>query len=95
MGRPIFSELRVQGFWLDHWLRQATLEEQQRVFSHPTDLLAKRAIVPRAGPSFDLEDIADALARASDPVGRSGKVLLTSCWVDQTEASVAALTSSA
>jgi NADPH:quinone reductase len=76
VDKAIISELRVQGFWLDYWLRETPAPEQQKVFGHLFDLMEKGAIAPQTGPSFDLDDVLGAVRRASAPDGRPGKVLL-------------------
>ena len=76
VGKPIFSELRVQGFWLDYWLRQTSAADQQSVFSHLFHLMEKGEISPQAGPSFELDQMPEAIRAASVPNGGSGKVLL-------------------
>jgi len=76
VGTPIFSELRVQGFWLDYWLRETPAASQQAVFGHLLRLMEKGEIAPQAGPSFELADVARAVRAASAPSADSGKVLL-------------------
>jgi NADPH:quinone reductase-like Zn-dependent oxidoreductase len=44
MGKPIFSELRVHGFWLDHWLRETPPTLRQNVFAHLLQLMEKEEI---------------------------------------------------
>jgi NADPH:quinone reductase-like Zn-dependent oxidoreductase len=76
VGSPIFSELRVQGFWLDFWLRESSPADQQSVLGHLLQLMEKGEIVPQSGPTFDLDEVADAINAASAPGGGSGKVVL-------------------
>jgi NADPH:quinone reductase-like Zn-dependent oxidoreductase len=75
VGKPIFSELRVQGFWLDYWLRETPPADQQTVFGHLLHLMERGEIAPHVGPSFELDAVAEAIRRASAPDG-PGKVLL-------------------
>jgi NADPH:quinone reductase len=76
VGTPIFSELRIQGFWLDYWLRETPPTVQQTVFGHLLQLMEKGEISPQAGPSFDLAAVNEAVRQASAPEGGTGKVLL-------------------
>jgi NADPH:quinone reductase-like Zn-dependent oxidoreductase len=77
-AQTIFDQLRVQGFWVEHWYRQTPLAVQQTVFAHVLDLLAEGKIIPRSGPSFGFDELTEALKRASASDGLSGKVLLVS-----------------
>jgi NADPH:quinone reductase-like Zn-dependent oxidoreductase len=77
-AQTIFTELKVQGFWVEHWYRQTPVADQQAVFDHLLDLLARGKILPRSGPSFGFDELTDAIKRASASDGLSGKVLLVS-----------------
>jgi NADPH:quinone reductase len=76
VGKPIFSELRVQGFWLDYWLRESSPADQQSVFGHLLQLMETREITPQSGLTFELDEVADAIRSASASGGGSAKVLL-------------------
>jgi NADPH:quinone reductase len=76
VAKPIFTELRIQGFWLDYWLRETSAVEQQFVLSHLLQLMEKGEISPQTGPSFELDQVARAVRAASMPNGGSKKVLL-------------------
>lgn len=75
-GKPIFSELRVQGFWLDYWLRETSPTDQYPVFVHLLQLMEKGEIAPQSGPSFELEEVDEAIRAASEPNPGSRKTLL-------------------
>jgi NADPH:quinone reductase-like Zn-dependent oxidoreductase len=76
VGKPIFSELRVQGFWLDYWLRESSPADQQSVFGHLLQLMEKGEIAPQSGLTFELDEVAEAIRSASASGGGSAKVLL-------------------
>jgi NADPH:quinone reductase len=76
VGRPIFSELRIQGFWVDFWLRQTAPDKQQPVLRKLLELMAKGDIVPQIGPSYELNNFAEAMKRSAAPDGQPGKICL-------------------
>lgn len=71
----IFNDVRVRGFWLSKWFETASAEEKQAAFGQVIQLIASGAIKAKVDSRFALEDIAEAVTRASEP-GRNGKVLL-------------------
>ncbi len=73
-GLLIFKDLRVRGFWLTRWFRQAGAEERSAMLREITRLAATGVLRSQVAATFPLREAATALsAAASDR--RPGKVL--------------------
>ena len=76
-SRPMISgALRVDGFWLGHWMRSRSIPQHLLMFRQLAGLIREGVLATRPGPRFGLESIAEAL-RAAEAPNAPGKVLLT------------------
>ena len=73
----LFRDVRVRGFWLATWLRNASDADRSECFKHILDLMGSGKVVPFAGEKFDLKDAAVAIEKSKE-VARGGKILLVS-----------------
>ncbi|MCY6383272.1 zinc-dependent alcohol dehydrogenase family protein [Hoeflea prorocentri] len=71
----IANGIHVRGFWLAKWFETATAEDRQAAFSVLMPLIASGQVKTRVDSRFPLEEIRQAVIRASES-GRDGKVLL-------------------
>ena len=76
LGKVIFNDISVKGFWLAKWFETASAEDKQAAFGTILPMIATGAIKSTVDSCFKLEDIAKAVERAGQP-NREGKVLLT------------------
>ena len=69
-----FSSLHVDGFWLNHWLTDATQDEVRALYGELATAVREGRFAPRIQATFELARYREAigLARTS---GRNGKVL--------------------
>jgi trans-2-enoyl-CoA reductase len=74
-GLLIFRDLRLRGFWLTKWLKQASSEEVESTYQKLAELVCANRLVQKVDSVYPLEDWAAALKRLKD-TDRSGKVLL-------------------
>jgi NADPH:quinone reductase-like Zn-dependent oxidoreductase len=74
-GSFVFKDLTLRGFWLVHWFRKATREEQQRVFGEIAMLVATGVLSARVAATFDVRDIQAAVQLAATGE-RNGKVVV-------------------
>lgn len=72
----ITNDTVARGFWLAKWYRQARQQEQAAAFGALAPLVSSGALKTRIDSRFSLENIREAVIRASES-GRNGKVLLT------------------
>ena len=75
-GDLIFREISLHGLWMVNWVRNASPEKRQRVYTELTDLLAKGVINAAVEATYPLTNFKAALAHAQRPE-RSGKILFT------------------
>jgi NADPH:quinone reductase-like Zn-dependent oxidoreductase len=73
--RMIAAKLVVEGFWLGHWMRQRNIPAALKLFHEIAGLIRAGVLAIEIGGTFPLEQSAAAV-RASEAVGRRGKVLL-------------------
>jgi NADPH:quinone reductase-like Zn-dependent oxidoreductase len=74
-GFLIFRNLRICGFWLTRWLREASDAQRREMFGEIFRLAAGGRFPPRVGSEFALEEVKQALdAAGSGSAG--GKILL-------------------
>ena len=74
--RLMISGRRVlRGFWLGHWMRSRSKVSAVPLFVQISKLIRDGVLATEPGPSFGLDQIAEA-ASASEDSGRRGKVLL-------------------
>jgi mitochondrial enoyl-[acyl-carrier protein] reductase / trans-2-enoyl-CoA reductase len=71
----IFKNITLRGFWLVAWFGASTPERQKDVFSEILALISEGRLAVPVDQVFALEDLDQAVARASQG-GRNGKVLL-------------------
>jgi NADPH:quinone reductase-like Zn-dependent oxidoreductase len=71
----IFNDVIVRGFWLVHWFKTATAEEQAQVYGELTAMILQGTLKASVDRIFPLEEINTALAYTMKG-GRSGKVLI-------------------
>ncbi len=75
-GLLIFKDLRLCGFWLTRWMKEASRAELDDTYGRLADEMKAGRLVLPVDATFPLQDFAAALARnAAD--GREGKVLFT------------------
>jgi NADPH:quinone reductase-like Zn-dependent oxidoreductase len=72
----IFRNVSLRGFWLAHWLAKAPREDQVALMLRLAKMIAKGTLTAPVDATFPLENIREALTRATEG-GRQGKVLLT------------------
>ncbi len=72
----IANDVHVRGFWLAKWYETASQEDRQAAFGTLMPLFAGGQVKTRIDSRFPLEEISEAVTRASES-GRDGKVLLT------------------
>jgi NADPH:quinone reductase-like Zn-dependent oxidoreductase len=70
----MIKELRVEGFWLSHWVRQQNPLTMLGLFRRIGRLFESGVLVTPIAASFALSDFAKAVQLAQDP-SRNGKVL--------------------
>lgn len=76
MTSLIAKDVHVRGFWLAKWYETASPEDRQTAFGTLMPLIASGQVRTRIDSRFPLEEISQAVTRASQD-GRDGKVLLT------------------
>ncbi|MCR9213692.1 MAG: zinc-dependent alcohol dehydrogenase family protein [Proteobacteria bacterium] len=72
----IANDVNVRGFWLAKWYEMASQEDRQAAFGTLMPLFAGGHVKTRIDSRFPLEEIREAVTRASES-GRDGKVILT------------------
>ena len=75
LGKVIFNDIRLRGFWLSKWYETASPADKQAAFGALIPLIASGQVKTKVDSRFALEDIAAAVTRAAEG-GRDGKVLL-------------------
>jgi NADPH:quinone reductase-like Zn-dependent oxidoreductase len=73
----LFRDIRFKGFWVTTYLLKMTHEERSAFFKELLDLMEKKILVPFAGNKYPLDQVKEAV-KASNEVGRGGKILLSS-----------------
>jgi NADPH:quinone reductase-like Zn-dependent oxidoreductase len=75
-SRPMISgSLRVEGFWLGHWMRNRSIPQSLLMFRQIASLIRAGILATNPGPAYGLESIREAVI-ASEDRGTVGKVLL-------------------
>lgn len=72
---PLFRKVTLKGFWLADWFHSRPREEVNKSAMEIFALLEKGVLSPYAGDKVTLDNIADAIAKATSDA-RGGKVLL-------------------
>lgn len=72
----IFRDITLRGFWLVHWFRRTSFEEQQTMYRELTTLIQRGELRVRVQATFPLARVHEAVTLAAQD-GRQGKVLLT------------------
>ncbi|WP_370381982.1 zinc-dependent alcohol dehydrogenase family protein [Catenulispora sp. GAS73] len=72
----MFRGVSLRAFLVLNWVRDASREEREQVYSELFDLLKQGVFSVAVEATYSLEQFQDALAHAQRP-GRSGKVLFT------------------
>jgi mitochondrial enoyl-[acyl-carrier protein] reductase / trans-2-enoyl-CoA reductase len=70
----IFSDLRLRGFWISRWMKEAPREAVLNLFSQIAPLIRDGTLHVPVDATFPIDAAADAIRRAAQP-GRNGKVL--------------------
>jgi trans-2-enoyl-CoA reductase len=70
----IFKDLRVRGFWVTQWYRDATVADRDAMFAELFELARSKRLHTPIDAVFELQDVVAALTRAGEG-GRGGKVL--------------------
>ncbi|MCR9140007.1 MAG: zinc-dependent alcohol dehydrogenase family protein [Alphaproteobacteria bacterium] len=76
LASVIANDVHVRGFWLAKWYETAGPDERQSAFGGLIPLIAGGRIKTRIDSRYPLEEIREAVTRASEN-GRDGKVILT------------------
>ncbi|MBM3584195.1 MAG: zinc-dependent alcohol dehydrogenase family protein [Alphaproteobacteria bacterium] len=76
-GWLIAKGATIAGFWLDAWIRSATVARRTAAADRALPLVADGTLTCPVDAVYDLADVQAALAHANGP-GRRGKVLLRS-----------------
>ena len=71
----VTKDIRPRGFWLQQWYATASQEQKQTALGALIPLIASGQVKTKIDSRFPLEEISDAVTRASEN-GRDGKVLL-------------------
>jgi trans-2-enoyl-CoA reductase len=74
-GTLIFKQLNIHGFWLTQWFLQASNQDKQDLFAHLISLVTTGQLKLAVDSSYSLNQITDAVARATAG-RRNGKVML-------------------
>jgi NADPH:quinone reductase-like Zn-dependent oxidoreductase len=70
----IFGDVRVRGFWLNHWLENSSTDEISAAYTRLAALVADGTLHAPVAATYPLDQYRDALAHAAES-GRDGKVL--------------------
>lgn len=70
----IFGDVRVRGFWLNHWLENSSADEISAAYTRLAALVADGTLHAPVAATYPLDQYRDALAHAAES-GRDGKVL--------------------
>lgn len=70
----VFHNIRLVGFWLQHWRQSTTAEERQTLMDRVFELLADGTLHAPIEKTYPLAEFKDAIQRASAP-HRQGKIL--------------------
>lgn len=70
----VFSDVRVRGFWLKHWLDSSSADEIAAAYRRLSALVADGTLQAPVAATYPLEQYRDAIAHAAES-GRDGKVL--------------------
>jgi NADPH:quinone reductase-like Zn-dependent oxidoreductase len=70
----IFGDVRVRGFWLNHWLEASSTDEIGAAYTRLAALVADGTLHAPVAATYPLHQYRDALAHAAES-GRDGKVL--------------------
>jgi len=73
----IFNDVRLRGFWMDRWFRNASTEEAQQLMQQVYALIGEGTFQALIDSTHPLENGVEAVMRAATS-GRNGKVLITS-----------------
>ncbi|MCW2863708.1 MAG: NADPH:quinone reductase [Actinoallomurus sp.] len=76
LGKLVFEDVTVRGFWIRTWVDQTPRAEIERTVAELADLVARGVLSVPVDSTYPIERYEDALARATSPE-RTGKVLLT------------------
>lgn len=71
----VFRDVRVRGFWLARWYREASAEDMRRLHAFLAERLASGAIHADVEARYPLSRVREAVAHAARG-GRAGKILL-------------------
>ena len=70
----IFNDLRLRGFWMDRWNREATPEQREALAETIFDMMRQGKLKMAVDAVYSLDEYKTAIARALEG-GRNGKVL--------------------
>jgi NADPH:quinone reductase-like Zn-dependent oxidoreductase len=72
----IFSDIKLRGFWLAKWFRDASRDTRRALYDELTQLVASGALHARIHATYPVDRIQEAVAAASAGE-RDGKILIT------------------
>jgi len=75
-GMLVFKDVRVRGFWLAKWFRQASPADQQKLYGELTKLVLQGKLRAPIHQTYSVKDIRKAVAVAAQGE-RNGKVIVT------------------
>jgi len=71
----IFRDIRLRGFWLARWFREANAEARGRLFAELVSLIASGRLRAQVQATYGIDEIGQAVAAAASGE-RSGKILV-------------------
>ncbi|MDR7134752.1 NADPH:quinone reductase-like Zn-dependent oxidoreductase [Lysobacter niastensis] len=71
----IFRDIRLRGFWLARWFREANAEARGRLFAELVSLIASGRLRAHVQATYGIDEIRQAVAAAASGE-RSGKILV-------------------
>lgn len=74
-ARFIYGNITVRGFWLVHWFRSSTREQQAALYADVARMVATGELHAAVDAVYDVSDVPAAVAAAASG-GRAGKILI-------------------
>ena len=72
----IFNDVTLRGFWLAHWFKNATQEQQTGLFGQITQMIANGQLQANIAATYSIDQIKEAVQAAATGE-RDGKIVLT------------------
>ena len=71
----IFRDIRLHGFWLARWFREADADARRKLFAELVTLIASGRLRAQVQAAYGIDEIRQAVAAAASGE-RSGKILV-------------------